>query len=126
MTNYVTDIPGAPKAVGPYSPAVVSDPFVFLSGQIGLDPSTGQMVEGGVEAQTVRVLTNIKAMLDHLGLDFGNVVKTTIFLTNMADFKAVNEIYASWLGESRPARSTVAVSGLPLGAVVEIEMLARR
>jgi 2-iminobutanoate/2-iminopropanoate deaminase len=126
MVDYFNDLLGAPKAVGAYSQAAQSGNLVYLSGQIGLDPETGAIVEGGIEAQTKRVLANIRAVLTALTLDFRNVVKTTIFLTDMADFKLVNEIYMVELKEAKPARSTIKVAGLPLGALVEIEMIAER
>lgn len=126
MVTYFNDLPDAPKAVGAYSQAAQSGNLVYLSGQIGLVPETGIIIEGGVEAQTRRVLENIKAVLKALSLDFKNVVKTTIFLTDMGDFKLVNEIYASELKDAKPARSTIKVAGLPLGAAVEIEMIAER
>jgi 2-iminobutanoate/2-iminopropanoate deaminase len=124
--EYFNDLMGAPKAVGAYSQAAQSGNLVFLSGQIGLIPETGTIIEGGIEAQTKRVLTNIRAVLTALTLDFKNVVKTTIFLTDMADFKLVNDIYMAELKEAKPARSTIKVAGLPLGALVEIEMIAER
>lgn len=119
-----TDVPHAPKAVGPYSPAVSANGFLFLSGQVGLDPNRGTLVDGGIESQTTQALKNLQAVLEHAGLSFDRVVKTTIFLTSMADFQAVNAVYAKILGSHRPARSTFAVAGLPLGALVEIEMVA--
>lgn len=123
LTMY-SEVPHAPKAVGPYSPAVSGNGLLFLSGQVGLDPSTGALVEGGIEAQTAQALKNLSAVLTHAGLSFDRVVKTTIFLTSMTDFQVVNTVYATTLGNHRPARSTFAVAGLPLGALVEIEMVA--
>jgi 2-iminobutanoate/2-iminopropanoate deaminase len=122
--TFHTDVPHAPKAVGPYSPAVSAHGFLYLSGQVGLDPSCGVLVEGGIESQTTQALKNLAAVLTHAGLSFERVVKTTIFLTSMADFQVVNTVYAAALGNHRPARSTYAVAGLPLGALVEIEMIA--
>jgi 2-iminobutanoate/2-iminopropanoate deaminase len=114
----------APKAVGPYSPATrVGDTF-YLSGQLGLNPSTGQLVGSDIRSQTEQVLANIKSVLAGLGLSFKNVAKTTIFLTNLADFQTVNAIYSEALQGHKPARSTIQVSALPLGAIVEIEMIA--
>ena len=124
MAKFLNDLPGVPKAVGPYSQAAEANGFLFLSGQVGLNPETGTLVEGGLTAQAEQVLRNISAVLSARGLSFSNVVKTTIFLTDMNDFKSVNEVYSRVLGEHRPARSTIQVAGLPLGAVVEIEMTA--
>ena len=115
----------APGAIGPYSQAVVSGGFIFTAGQIALDPASGQVVPGGVAEQTDRALRNIAAILKGAGADLSRVVKTTVFLVDMADFTAMNEVYARHFGEHRPARSTVAVSGLPRGVRVEIEAVAR-
>ena len=114
------------KAIGPYSLAIQSGEFLFISGQIPLDAATGKLVEGDVSAQAKQCLENLKSILDAAGLTFADVVKTTIFLTSMGDFAAVNEAYKGYVGEPYPARSTVAVAGLPMGALVEIEMIARR
>jgi 2-iminobutanoate/2-iminopropanoate deaminase len=116
----------APKAIGPYSQAIRSGQMLFLSGQIPLDPATGEMVGAGdVRAQAERVMANIDAVLKAGSLSFANVVKTTIFLTDLADFSAVNEIYgARFAGLAPPARSTVQVAALPRGAKVEIEVIA--
>jgi 2-iminobutanoate/2-iminopropanoate deaminase len=114
----------APKAIGPYSQAVVANGFLFTSGQIGLDPESGLIVEGGVEKETVRALDNLGAVLEAGGASFATVVKTTIFLKSMSDFQAVNQIYTTYAGKEPPARSTVEVSGLPKGALVEIEAIA--
>lgn len=114
----------APAAIGPYSQAVVANGFLFTAGQIALDPSTGEIVEGDVGAQTRRVLANLKAILDTRGASWSDVVKTTIFLQDMRDFARVNEIYAETLGSARPARSTVQVSALPRGVLVEIDAVA--
>lgn len=116
---------GAPAPIGPYSQAVRSGKELFCSGQIALDPKTGDVVEGDVAAQTARVLDNLGAVLREAGYDFADVVKTTIFLVDMNDFTAVNDVYAKVFGESKPARSTVAVAGLPRGVRVEIEAIAR-
>ena len=117
----------APAAIGPYSQAVAACPYVFTSGQIGLDPATSDLVAGGVEAQTRQVMTNLAAVLAAAGLSFADVVKTTIFLADMSDFNPVNAIYAeSFLGAEPPARSTVAAAALPRGARVEIEAIALR
>lgn len=115
----------APAAIGPYSQAISSGGFVFTAGQIALDPATGQVVAGGVAEQTERALRNISAILKAAGCDLSRVVKTTVFLVDMADFQAMNEVYARHFGEHRPARSTVAVSGLPRNVRVEIEAVAR-
>jgi len=114
----------APAAIGPYSQAVVANGFVFTAGQIALDPSSMQVIDGDVVAQAERVLANLGAVLAAAGASWETVVKTTIFLTDMTDFGAVNEVYARVLGSARPARSTVAVAGLPRGVRVEIEAVA--
>jgi len=114
------------KVIGPYSMAIEVGDLVFVSGQIPLDATTGKLVEGDVGAQARQSLENVKAILDAAGLTFAHVVKTTIFLTSMADFAAVNELYKAYVGEPYPARSTIAVAALPMGAKVEIEMIASR
>ena len=114
----------APAAIGPYSQAVISGGFLFSAGQIALDPASGQIVDGGVTAQTERVMANLSAVLSAAGLGWSDVVKTTVYLHDMADFPTVNEIYGRLLGEARPARSTVQVSALPRGALVEIDVVA--
>ena len=116
---------GAPKAIGPYSQAVTEGGFVFCSGQIPLDPATGELVSGGIEASTERVLDNMEAVLKSAGLGFPDVVKTTVFLVKSEDFPAMNAIYARRFGDHRPARSTVIVAALPKGATVEIDVIAR-
>lgn len=113
-----------PKAVGPYSTAVVAGETVFLSGMIPLDPETNKIVEGGVEAQAVRVLENIKIVMEEMGLSMQNAVKTTVYMTDLKQFAAVNAIYKDWFGPDYPARSCVEVSALPLGAQIEIEVTA--
>lgn len=120
-TIHTTD---APAAIGPYSQAVIANGFLFTAGQIALDPGTMQVVDGDVVAQAERVLTNLAAVLAAAGASWDSVVKTTIFLADMGDFAAVNEVYARVLGSARPARSTVAVAGLPRGVRVEIEAIA--
>ncbi len=115
----------APEAIGPYSQATVVGGFLFTAGQIPLDPKTMQVVEGDVTAQTEQVMTNLTAVLQNAGCSWGEVAKTTIFLADMADFAKVNEVYTKHLGNSRPARSTVAVAGLPRGVRVEIECIAK-
>jgi 2-iminobutanoate/2-iminopropanoate deaminase len=116
---------GAPKAIGPYSQAVIEGGFLFASGQIPLDPGSGELVSGGIEASTERVLDNMEAVLGSAGLRFSDVVKTTVFLVKGEDFPAMNAIYARRFGDHRPARSTVIVAALPKGATVEIDMIAR-
>ncbi|HEX7158502.1 MAG TPA: RidA family protein [Edaphobacter sp.] len=118
----------APAAIGPYSQAIRVGDTLFCSGQVGLDPATGQLVAGGVKEQTTRALENIKAVLAEAGLDMVHVVKTTVFLKSMGDFAAMNEVYAKYLapdGVVAPARSTVAVAALPKDALVEIEVIAK-
>lgn len=114
----------APKAIGPYSQAIRVNGFIFCAGQTPIDPAVGKLIEGDVPAQTRRVLENISAILEAAGTSLAKVVKTTVFLTDMANFKAMNEVYAEFFPEHPPARSTVAVAGLPLGAQVEIECIA--
>ncbi len=114
----------APAAVGPYSQAVRVGNFVFCSGQIPLDPKSGQLVTGDISAQTKRVMENIAAVLKAESLNFENIVKTTIFLTNLGDFQTVNELYGGYFQSAPPARSTVQVAALPKGANVEIEVIA--
>jgi 2-iminobutanoate/2-iminopropanoate deaminase len=116
---------GAPKAIGPYSQGVVEGGFLFASGQIPLDPKSGELVSGGIEASTERVLDNMEAVLQSAGLALRDVVKTTVFLVKSEDFPAMNAIYARRFGDHRPARSTVIVAALPKGAIVEIDMIAR-
>lgn len=114
----------APKAIGPYAQAINANDFVFTAGQIALDPQTGNMIEGGVSAQTRQVFENLSAVLQAAGSSLGEVVKATVFLKNMSDFAAMNEVYAEYLGDAKPARSTVAVAELPRGALVEIDLVA--
>jgi 2-iminobutanoate/2-iminopropanoate deaminase len=116
--------PNAPRAIGPYSQATRAGGLLFTAGQVGFDPSTGELVDGGIAEQTERVLLNIRAILQASGLDMANVIKTTVFLVDMADFAAMNSAYARAFGDHRPARSTVAVAALPRGARVEIEAIA--
>lgn len=123
-TVIVTD--KAPAPVGPYSQAVEAGGFLFCSGQVSIDPKTNAVFTGAIEVQTKMVLENIGAVLEKSGLGFQNVVKTTIFLTSMNDFTKVNEIYATFFTEQPPARSTIAVAGLPKGVNVEIEVIAKR
>jgi 2-iminobutanoate/2-iminopropanoate deaminase len=114
----------APKAIGPYSQGIRADGFVFCAGQTPIDPETGKLIDGDISAQTRRVLRNLAAILDAAGTALSKVVKTTVFLTDMANFKAMNEVYAEFFPINPPARSTFAVAGLPLGASVEIECIA--
>ncbi len=116
----------APAAIGPYSQAVILGELVFTSGQIALDPQTGQMVGGGIVEQTEQVLKNLAAVLEAAGASLGTVVKTTVYLANLADFAAMNEVYARFFGDNRPARSTVQAAALPRGALVEIDAVAFR
>jgi 2-iminobutanoate/2-iminopropanoate deaminase len=116
----------APAAIGPYSQAIDVGNLIFCSGQIPLDPTTGQVLTGDVKAQTELVMKNIEAVLTAAGLTYKNVVKSTIFLTSMGDFQTVNEVYGRFFPEQPPARSTVAVAALPRGVNVEIEVLAAR
>jgi 2-iminobutanoate/2-iminopropanoate deaminase len=118
--------PAAPAAIGPYSQAITTHDLVFCSGQIAIDPTTGELVEGGIEAQADRVLRNLTAVLDAAGCTLADVVKTTVFLADIADFGAVNAIYARYMPDPPPARSTFAVSALPKGARIEIEAIAVR
>lgn len=122
--HIVTSI-GAPAPIGPYSQGVVAGGFLFCSGQIGLDPSTGSVVPGGVVPETERALLNVNAVLEEAGAGLDDVVKVTLFLRDMQDFQAVNQVYARRFGESKPARSAVGVASLPKGALVEIEVIAK-
>jgi 2-iminobutanoate/2-iminopropanoate deaminase len=115
----------APEAIGPYSQAIVSDGYVFCSGQVPLDPSTGELIEGSIADQTRRCMASLEAVLSAAGTDVGSIVKTTIYLVDMNDFVEVNEAYAEFFTNEPPARATVEVAGLPKGARVEIECVAR-
>lgn len=115
---------GAPRAIGPYSQGIKAGGFLFTAGQVGFDPESGELVDGGIGEQTLRVLQNLRAILRAGGTDVAQVVKTTVFLVDMADFALMNEVYAEFFGDHRPARSTVAVAALPRGARVEIEAIA--
>ncbi len=117
---------GGAKPIGPYSTAIENGDLLFISGQIPLDGATGKLVPGDISAQARQSMENLKAILAAAGLSFANVVKTTIFLTDMADFAAVNEVYKAYVTEPYPARSTFAVAALPMGAKVEVEMIAAR
>jgi 2-iminobutanoate/2-iminopropanoate deaminase len=116
--------PAAPAAIGPYSQAVIANGFLFTAGQIPLDPSTGQVIDGGIAEQTERVMENLTAVLEEAGADWSKVVKTTVYLQDMSHFPVVNEIYARRVGDARPARSTVQVASLPRAALVEIDAIA--
>jgi len=124
MQKEVTNTPNAPKAIGPYEQAIKVGEFVYASGQIPLDPKTGNIVEGEIRIQTRRVLENLRAVLEASGSSLERVVKTTVFLKNITDFAAMNEVYAEYLGAAKPARSTVAVADLPREALVEIDLIA--
>ena len=121
MTSKIVHTEHAPAAIGPYSQGIVANGFLFTAGQIALDPATGQVVQGNVGVQTERVMTNLAAVIATVGATWKDVVKTTVFLQDMGDFPVVNEIYGRTLGDARPARSTVQVSALPRGVLVEIE-----
>jgi 2-iminobutanoate/2-iminopropanoate deaminase len=116
----------APNAIGPYSQAIVTDTLVFCSGQGPMDPGTNTLVEGGVAVQTERTMLNIKALLGEMGLDLGDVVKTTCYLADMDDFKAFNEVYGSFMPEPYPARTTIEAARLPMDIRVEIEVIAQK
>ena len=124
MTRHAVSTSGAPSAIGPYSQGITSGDLIFCSGQLGLDPATGDMVEGGVGAQAERALRNLSAVLDAAGATFDDVVKTTIFLADIGDFATVNAVYATFMPDPPPARSTFAVGELPKGGRIEIEAIA--
>lgn len=125
MPRVEVSTPDAPSAIGPYSQGIAIDGFLFCSGQAGLDPATGKLVEG-VERQTERALTNLGAVLAAAGMSFADIVKTTVFLADMADFSAMNAVYARFAAVPAPARSTIQAAALPMGARVEIEAIARK
>jgi 2-iminobutanoate/2-iminopropanoate deaminase len=124
MSARIVHTDKAPAAIGPYSQGIVAGNFLFTAGQIALDPATGQIVQGDVTAQTERVLENLTAVLESAGASWADVVKTTVYLQDMADFPRVNEVYGRMIEGARPARSTVQVSGLPRGVLVEIDAVA--
>ena len=124
MSVRIVHTENAPAAIGPYSQAMVAGNFLFTAGQIALDPATGQIVQGDVTAQTERVMRNLTAVLENAGASWSDVVKTTVYLQDMADFPRVNEVYGRMIGDARPARSTVQVAGLPRGVLVEIDAVA--
>ena len=123
MRKHITSA-DAPKPIGPYSQGVVAGGFMFVSGQIPIDPRTNELVEGGIEAQTEQVLKNLMAVLKEAKMGPENVVKTTVFLSDLSDFAKMNEVYARYLGKEPPARSTVQAAGLPRGVKVEIDLVA--
>lgn len=121
--NHVTT-EHAPAAIGPYSQGIVANGFLYSAGQIALDPASGEMTTHEIVAQTERVMRNLDAILESAGARWSDVVKTTVYLHDLADFPTVNEIYGRWIGDARPARSTVQVSALPRGALIEIDLIA--
>lgn len=123
MQTYHTD--QAPEAIGPYSQAISIDGWLFTSGQVGIDPQTGDIVKGGFEAQARQVLANLSQVLSNAGCSFADVLKATVYVADMADFPVLNSLYAEAMGSHRPARSTVQAAGLPKGALVEIDLIAR-
>lgn len=124
MDKKVIRTEDAPQAIGPYEQAIKVGGFVYASGQIPLDPKTGNLVEGDIRIQTRRVMENLKAVLQASGSSLASVVKTTVFLKNIGDFAAMNEVYGQYMGTAKPARSTVAVADLPRGALIEIDLIA--
>ncbi len=126
MPKQIHDAPSGPKPLGPYSIVTGAQGLVFVSGMIAIDPATGEAIEGGVAEQTDQVMRNIGAVLGDVGLGCDDIVKTTIFVTDMNDFAAVNAVYGEYVGDAKPARSTVEVSALPGGFAVEIETIAAR
>ena len=124
MNVRIVHTENAPAAIGPYSQAVVAGNLLFTAGQIPIDPATGQIVQGDVSVQTERVMHNLAAVLEKAGAGWSDVVKTTVYLQDMADFPRVNEVYGRVMGDARPARSTVQVAGLPRGVLVEIDAVA--
>ncbi len=126
MPKTIHDAPSGPNPIGPYSIVTEASGLVFISGMVALVPETGKPLEGDVIAQTHQVMKNIGAVLGDVGLGYNDIVKTTIFVTNIADYPAVNEVYGEYVGDSRPARSTIEVSALPGGFLVEIESISAR
>ena len=124
MSTRSVQTDAAPAAIGPYSQAIIAGGFLYTAGQIPIDPGTGQVVEGDIVPQTRRVMDNLQAVLAAAGASWKDVVKTTVFLQDMADFPRMNEVYSAAMGDARPARSTVQVAGLPRGVRVEIELVA--
>jgi 2-iminobutanoate/2-iminopropanoate deaminase len=124
MTREAVQTENAPKAIGPYQQAIKANGFIYTAGQIPIDPKTTNLVEGDISAQTRQVLENLKAVLEAGGSALDRVVKATVFLKNMTDFAAMNEVYVQYFGSAKPARSTVAVTELPRGALIEIDLVA--
>ena len=124
MSRQTVQTGEAPKAIGPYAQAIKANGLVYTAGQIAIDPESGELVDGGITAQTRRVFANLAAVLKAAGTSMDQVIKATVFLRHMADFAAMNEVYAEHLGNATPARSTVAVAELPRGALVEIDLIA--
>ena len=124
MERHVTTTADAPAAVGPYSQAIRSGDLVYTAGQLGLDPATGKLIAGGIQAQTRQALRNVQAILAASGSSMAHVVKTTVYLQDIADFRDMNEVYATFFPDAPPARSAVQVAALPLGGLVEIEAVA--
>ncbi len=124
MRRQPVETPQAPKAIGPYTQAIRADGIVYTSGQIGIDPATGALVPGGIEAQTRRVLENLKAVLAAAGSSLDRVLRVTVYLTDLGHFPSMNRIFAEYLDAHRPARSTVGVAALPMGALVEMDVIA--
>lgn len=125
MPKTIIETELAPQAIGPYSQAVASDGYLFCSGQVGVDPASGSLVGGTIQDETDRALTNLRAVLEAAGATLADVVKVTAYLTDMADFASFNEAYAEFFSEGKPARATVGVAALPLGARVEVECIAQ-
>lgn len=125
MTRKIIHTENAPAAVGPYSQGVAMDGWLWTAGQVALDPATGKLVGDDAPSQADRALRNLQAILEEAGTGFDRVVRATVYLTTMDDFAAVNEVYAKYFGDNRPARACVAVAGLPVGALVEIDVIAR-
>ena len=125
MPHQRIETEAAPAAIGPYSQAIVAGGFLFTAGQIALDPATGKIVEGGIVEQTTRALTNLREVLAKAGATWADVVKTTVYMVDLAEFPVVNEIYGKQLGDARPARSTVQVAALPRGGLIEIDLIAK-
>ena len=126
MIKEVINIKGAPEAIGPYSQATTNDEYIFTAGQIAIDPKTGTIVPGNIEAQTHRVIRNIEEILRAIGVDLQAVMKTTVFMTNLADFTRMNKVYEQYFENNPPARSALEVAALPLGAQIEIECIATK
>lgn len=123
--QFFSSIPKAPQAIGPYSVASINNSVLYCSGQIGLDPLTGKIVSVDFEEQTKQVLKNISAILTHFKIETKDILKATVFLLDMSNFPKFNDIYSHWLGEAKPARSTIGVAALPAGAIVEVEIIAK-